>query len=126
METTILHLQAKDILRLYIEKDIVEKAFQMIKSIIGLRPIYVRDEVHVRAHVFICFLALLLMSLLKLKLDSAGKKMTAITALGALESIHQVEFTKVQSGELEKQLTRINGLQKFIFNAVGVSPNPVI
>ena len=36
----------------------VERAFRMAKSDLGIRPVHVRTEDHVRAHVFLCMLAL--------------------------------------------------------------------
>jgi hypothetical protein len=55
----LLH-NAVDLCRLYRAKDAVEKDFQIIKSVIELRPIRHRDDAKVRAHVTLCMLALLL------------------------------------------------------------------
>lgn len=51
---------AADLARLYRSKDVVEKDFQTIKSLVELRPLWHRTEVKVRAHVTLCMLALLL------------------------------------------------------------------
>lgn len=67
------NLRKEEIIRLYFtDKDIVEKAFQSIKGVTKLRPI--RHWLHdrVKAHVFICYLSYLLLTVLKIKL---GKKL---------------------------------------------------
>jgi len=51
---------AVELCQLYRAKDAVEKDFQVIKSLIRVRPIWHRTDPKVRAHVTICMLALLL------------------------------------------------------------------
>lgn len=50
---------------MYREKDIVEKDFQVIKSVLEIRPIRHRSDEKVKAHVTICMLALLLERILR-------------------------------------------------------------
>jgi len=54
--------------RFYFNKDIVEKAFRSLKGITQLRPVrhWLAERVH--AHVFLCYLAYLLLSLLQYRL----------------------------------------------------------
>jgi len=51
---------AAELCQLYRAKDAVEKDFQVIKSLIRVRPIWHRTDAKVRAHVTLCMLALLL------------------------------------------------------------------
>ena len=51
---------AADLCQLYRAKDAVEKDFQIIKSLVRLRPIWHHTDAKVRAHVTLCMLALLL------------------------------------------------------------------
>ena len=51
---------AEALCRLYRAKDAVEKDFQIIKSVVELRPVRHRNDAKVRAHVSLCMLALLL------------------------------------------------------------------
>lgn len=76
---------AVELCRLYRAKDAVEKDFQIIKSVIELRPIRHRDDAKVRAHVTLCMLALLLERTLQRRL--AGH-LSAEAALELLESCH--------------------------------------
>jgi hypothetical protein len=57
-----------ELCRLYREKDTVEKDFQVIKSVVELRPIRHHTEAKVRAHVTLCMLALLLERTLRTRL----------------------------------------------------------
>jgi hypothetical protein len=80
-----LELSAPELCRLYREKDMVEKDFQVIKSFVDLRPVRHHNNAKVRAHVTICMLALLLERTLKHKLKG---KHTPQAALEALKGCH--------------------------------------
>jgi hypothetical protein len=75
-----VELAPADLCKLYRAKDAVEKDFQVIKSFVGLRPVWHRTDAKVRAHVTICMLALLLERALARKL----RKMSAPMALELL------------------------------------------
>lgn len=122
IETTLKELQAEEILRIYIEKDIVEKAMQAIKSIVALRPVYVYKPQHVKAHVFVCVLSLLLLSLLRLILSRAGKTMTAVSALDTLDNLRYVEFNLKDGSALVAKTTQCGQLQKTILALLPVQP----
>lgn len=62
---------AKDqLVRLYFDKDLVEKAFRSLKGVVKLQPIRHWLSQRVIAHVFLCYLAYLLLSLLKFRLKA--------------------------------------------------------
>jgi hypothetical protein len=67
---------------LYRAKDAVEKDFQVIKSVVQLRPVWHQSDAKIRAHVTLCMLALLLERTLRRRLSAVGK-----TAEAALESL---------------------------------------
>jgi len=75
-------------LSLYFDKDIVEKAFRSLKGITHLRPVrhWLAERVH--AHVFICYLAYLLLALLQYRLRHAD--FTAESALLELSTMYKV------------------------------------
>jgi transposase len=72
----------------YFDKDLIEKAFCTLKGINHLRPIRGWLRHHVTGHIFLCFLAYLLLSLLRLRLKSIG--LTPLEALGELETMYKV------------------------------------
>jgi hypothetical protein len=76
---------AVELCRLYRSKDIVEKDFETIKSVVKLRPIHHRLDAKVRAHVTICMLALLLERALR---DRLEPDFTSGCALEELASCH--------------------------------------
>jgi len=49
-----------------------EKAFRLTKSDLGMRPIFHQEEHRVRAHIFVCFLALAMYKSLELWMDAKG------------------------------------------------------
>ena len=61
-------LDKKEIVPLYFDKDLVEKSFRTIKGITSLRPIRHWLYNRVIAHIFICYLSYMLLSLLQHKL----------------------------------------------------------
>jgi hypothetical protein len=75
-------------LSLYFNKDIVEKAFRSLKGVTQLRPVRHWLAERVRAHVFICYLAYLLLSLLQYRLRTT--EFTAESALLELASMYKV------------------------------------
>lgn len=74
----------------YFEKDIVEKAFASLKGVIGLRPIRKWLAKRVKAHVFICYLSYLLLSILDYKLKKKLVPFSAVEALEQLESMYKI------------------------------------
>jgi transposase len=83
-----LSQSAQDLVNMYHAKDAVEKDFQVIKSVVKVRPVHHRTNPKVRAHVTLCMLALLLMRTLERRLASAGIEKTATSILEQLKSRH--------------------------------------
>jgi transposase len=73
---------------LYFDKDIVEKAFHALKSVVKLQPVRHWLAHRVIAHVFICYLSYLLLSLLKFRLKSL--ELSPEAALDELNSMYKV------------------------------------
>jgi transposase len=85
-----------ELVPLYFDKDLVEKAFHSLKGVIKLRPIRHWLEQRVTAHVFICYLAYLLLSLLKYRLrplDLSPEK-----ALDELDTMYKVYLRDKKHG----------------------------
>jgi hypothetical protein len=79
---------AAEIVELYFAKDRVEKDFQMIKSVVELRPVHHRTDGKVRAHVALCMLATLLECVLDDRLRTAGMHRSAAAMLETLGTCH--------------------------------------
>src|SRR3989344_1916959 len=82
-------LEAKEILKRYRGKNIVEMSFKDLKMFVDIRPIRHWKEKRVLAHIFLAVLAFGLRSLLELKLRRSGLEITA------QESIEQLGIVRV-------------------------------
>ena len=89
-------LPEDQMLALYFDKDLVEKAFRTLKGIIQLRPLRHWLAEHVQAHVFICYLAYLLLSLLQYRLRHT--EFTAESALLELGTLYKVYLRDAKRG----------------------------
>jgi transposase len=85
---TTASLSKEKMVKMYFDKDLVEKAFQGLKGVINLRPIRHWLYNRVVSHVFICYLSYLLMTVLKLKLDKID--VSPIKALKELDTMYKV------------------------------------
>jgi len=71
----------------------IERGFQVLKSDIEIAPMHHRIELRIRAHALICFLALLMHRLLRLKLKRAESEFSPTRALAELRSIQRHAVT---------------------------------
>jgi transposase len=106
---------AADLCRLYREKDTVEKDFQVIKSVVELRPIRHRTEAKVRAHVTLCMLSLLLERTLRRRLRASPFSPGA--ALEALASC-DLNMYGAKDGPAAYTITQPNPDQSAILRAL--------
>jgi transposase len=81
-------LDKAKLVRVYFDKDLVEKAFRALKGVIRLQPIRHWLAHRVIAHVFICYLSYLLLSLLKFRLKAL--EISPEAALDELSSMYKV------------------------------------
>lgn len=90
-----------------------------MKSTLDLRPVYHRLDDRIRAHVLLCWLALLLVRVAERRIGQTWRTINA-----ELGRVHQVSLTG-PAGQLE-QTTRISDLQARLFRDCGVAPPPKI
>ncbi len=62
----------------------IEDSFRVMKSNLGLRPMFVRNSDHVRGHITVCCLALLMIRLLQHRLEVQGTPMSVTEICTAL------------------------------------------
>ena len=122
LETSNFDLTCVEVAQVYLDRDVVEKFFQMLKDIVGVRPAYVYTEQHVKAHVFICVLAVLLLSLLRKILRESGKDMTSIRALEILDGIKRVEFSLKDRKAIVVRTTEFTDKQREIISVLNIAP----
>ncbi len=98
ISTTEIGLSGEDILKIYREKDIIEKAFRTIKSEIDLRPFYLSSDESVMGYVFICALAYQVRSILRFLLKKSNSKMSIEEAFEILERLKVVKISVEMEG----------------------------
>jgi transposase len=112
-------LPIEKIVKSYFEKDKVEKAFRSLKSSLGLRPIKHWLKKRVKAHVFICYISYLLISLLEYKLKKKKlSDISAISGLGKLETAYKVYMKNDKIKEEFSRIVTLTKEQEKIMNAV--------
>ena len=94
----------------YREQYIVEHAFRDMKSptAIAIRPMYHHADTSIRAHVFLCVISLLLLSLLRLKLARKSVPTSYNELLYELRSIHALKISPSPKAKSLWKLEKIN------------------
>jgi transposase len=100
----------------YFDKDVVEKAFQTLKGVVNLRPVRHWLYNRVEAHVFICYLACLLLSVLKDKVRPL--EISASRALQDLDGLYRVYLRDPKSDFRLGKLVAMTKHQEKILRAV--------
>lgn len=113
---TTAKLSLQDIVRIYFDKDLVEKAFQSLKGIIKVQPIRHWLYNRVIAHVFICYLSYLLLSLLKLRVKKID--ISPIEALKELETMYKVYMRDTKKGFKMSRIVTLTKKQENILKLV--------
>lgn len=72
LRTNINEEEPKKLWKIYMQLNQAESAFKMSKTDIGIRPIYHHTENRTQAHIFVCFLGLVMLKCLELWMASAG------------------------------------------------------
>lgn len=98
LSTTEVDLSGEDILKIYREKDIIEKAFRTIKSEIDLRPFFLSSDESVTGYVFICALAYQVRSVLRFLLKKSNSEMSIEEAFEILDRLKVVKISVEMEG----------------------------
>lgn len=111
-------LSAEECMKSYRQLAEIERNFREIKSFVKLRPFYHRDAGRIRAHVFVCVLALLMEKLMEKKLD---KSLTMISARAAMDELKRVRvsFCRLNGTEV-RVLNKLSGEQEAILESLGI------
>lgn len=109
-------LNKEEMIRFYFDKDLVEKAFRSLKGITRLRPVRHWLYNRVTAHVFLCYLAYLLLVLLQYQLRTLG--ITAQEALIELDCMYKVYLRDERKGFQVARTVTMTKKQEQILKAV--------
>ena len=119
LRTADPHLTAEDIAVGYKQLLAIEKAWRDMKQIIDLRPVYHRLEDRIRAHVLLCWLALLLIRIIETRTNSTWHHLRP-----ELQRLHVGTFTGPAG--TYRQTTPPSQEIKRVLAALNVHPPPRI
>jgi hypothetical protein len=97
----------------------VERAWRTMKSELDLRPMHHRLDDRIRAHVLLCWLALLLVRVVEVRTDE-----TWATVMRSLGRIHRGVFATSDGRVVQR--TELDAKQRALFRACDVAPPPLI
>lgn len=110
-------LTAEDVALGYKQLAEIERAWREMKSGLDLRPMHHRKADRIKAHVLLCWLALLLIRVVEVRTGQTWRRVHQ-----EMDRLHRGVF-KGKDG-LFAQRTEITQLQHQFFKAVGVTPPP--
>ncbi len=91
--TNASDLEATRIVARYKSLADIERGFRVLKSALGIGPVYHRLPERIRAHAAICFMALILHRVMRWRLQAAG---TGLSPDRALETLRRIQHYRVR------------------------------
>ncbi len=116
--TNVLDFSAEHIIERYKSLADIERGFRVLKNDIDIAPVFHRLPERIRAHALICFLALVLYRVMRMRLKASGSTHSPKTTL---ELLRRLQKHRVQLGE--QHLTGIGKTspqQLDLFEALGI------
>jgi len=110
-------LEKEEAVRLYYEKEIIERSFKQMKGILNLHPIRVWLKEHIIAHIRICYLAYCILSFLSYHIKDLN--ISANKALEELKSSYIVNL-KTKEGDYQFHRVVLKNIHKDILDKLGV------
>lgn len=91
--TNVQDFSADEVVQRYKALADIERGFRVLKSDLEIAPVYHRLPERIRAHALICFMALVLYRVMRMRLKEHGSKASPKTALELLRRIQQHKAT---------------------------------
>jgi len=102
----------------------IERGFRVLKSDMEIGPVYHRLPQRIRSHALVCFMALILYRVMRMRLAAAKRTESPSTLLEQLKRIHQ-QTVQTTDGKTLTGLTEITPTQKSLFAALELTlPTP--
>ncbi|MGD2136591.1 MAG: IS1634 family transposase, partial [Gemmatimonadales bacterium] len=118
LETTDLEMPAEEVVKRYKELAEIERGWRTLKSSLLLRPVYHWTEQRIRAHIFICVLALQVERWMRNRLETISVQ----KALQVLQQIKVGELTV--NGKTITMATKPTAEHKELLQKLGAKPIP--
>lgn len=117
--SNVRDLSAEQLVAQYKDLADIERGFRILKNQLDIGPVYHRLPDRIRAHTFICFLALVIQRALRHRLRRAALDMSPEEMLYRLRAI-QRHSVRLASGKQLEGLSAITPEQRAMFDAAGV------
>jgi transposase len=115
---------AAEVVRRYKSLADIEQGFKVLKSDIEIGPVYHRLPQRIRSHALVCFMALILYRVMRMRLADAKRSESPATLLEQLKRIHQ-QTVQTMDGRTLTGLTDMTPAQKSLFAALELAlPTP--
>lgn len=116
--TNVTDFSAAQIVQRYKSLADIERGFRVLKSDLEIAPVFHRLPDRIRAHALICFLALVLYRVMRLRLKASGSTASPTTALEHLRRLqqHRVQIGSQHLAGIGKATTT----QLELFEAIGI------
>ena len=112
---------AADVVQRYKSLADIEQGFKVLKSDIEIGPVYHRLPQRIRSHALVCFMALILYRVMRMRLAAAKRSESPATLLEQLKRIHQ-QTVQTKDGKTLSGLTEMTPAQKSLFSALELAP----
>lgn len=102
----------------------IELGFRVLKSDIEIGPVYHRLPQRIRAHSLVCFIALVIYRVMRMRLKASQRDESPSRLLEQLRRIHQ-QTVQTSDGQALTGLTEMGPLQKSLFASINIpAPTP--
>ena len=102
----------------------IEQGFKVLKSDIEIGPVYHRLPQRIRSHALVCFMALILSRVMRMRLAAAKRSESPAKLLEQLKRIHQ-QTVQTADGKTLTGLSEMTPAQKSLFAALELAlPTP--
>jgi hypothetical protein len=116
--TNVEDLPPEQIVARYKSLADIERGFRVLKSDIEIAPVYHRLPGRIRAHAFICFLALVLHRIMRLRLRQAG---STLSPTRAIELVQRIHYHRVDIRHRpHRGVTKLSAEQKDLFDQLEI------
>ena len=116
-------LPAQEVLERYKSLADIERGFRVLKSDIEMAPVYHRLPQRIRAHASICFMALILHRVMRMRLKRAQHPDSPQTALRLLRRV-QRQAVRINDAQPVTGVSSINEQQRALMAALGLKKLP--
>ena len=109
--------RAAEVVQRYKSLADIERGFRVLKSDIEIGPVYHRLPQRIRAHALVCFMALILYRVMRMRLKANDRPESPTRLLQQLQRIHQ-QTLRTADGQTLHGLTAMTPAQKSLFIAL--------